>query len=170
VFPPGSGNVAAPVVPPVVKPVAKAWVFAPNDNVGYAPTGTGFNPPLTLPAPPVKGCVILSIENLSSGDGQPYLYVYVYDGTTWQNITPSTWSMAASHQPPTFRWWCADRSYVEGPTFDPSDTSAEAFAWAEADGIHVLWNGIAAATTPAEKTFPYPAGVTLADMPASKTF
>ena len=161
------GRKSTPVKP---KPVLKSWVVAPNDNVGYGPNGAMLNPPLTFPSSPLKGCLVLSIENVVSGDGQPSLYLLVYDGSIWQEIDSTSWSMAASNQPPTFDWWCADRSYVDGDTFDPSSGSATAWAWAEADGIHILWNGVGSSTTPGETKFPYPAGVTQADMPASKKF
>jgi hypothetical protein len=145
---------------------SKAWVYAPNDNVGHEYAGGGFIAPLTLPVPPVKGSVVLSIENASTGDGQPTIDVAVYDGTTWQDLS-TTWSLAASNQTPSFLWWCADRSHVDDGTFDPSGFTASAWAWAQADGIHILWNGQGSGTTADEHTLAYPAGVTQADMPAS---
>jgi hypothetical protein len=161
-----SSGITTPVVTP---PAAKPWVIAPNDNVGHEAFGAAFNAPLTLPSPPVKGSVVLSIENAGSGGGMPTIDVAVYDGTTWKDLS-TIWSLAPSTSPPSFRWWCADRSYVDDGMFDPSSSTAAAWAWAEADGIHILWNGQGSATTPDEHTLAYPAGVTQADMPPSKTF
>ena len=156
--------------PPVVKPpVVPSWVIAPNDNMTHEAFGASFQAPLTLPSPPVKGSVVLAIENKNSGNGMPTIDVAVYDGTTWKDLS-TIWSLAPSTAPPNFRWWCADRTYVDDGSFDPTNSSASAWAWAEANGIHVLWNGIGSSTTPDEHTLAYPAGVTQADMPPSKTF
>ena len=162
----------APIAaPPVVKPpVVPSWVIAPNDNTIHEWAGGLFQAPLTLPSPPVKGSVVLSIENAGAGrGGAPTIDVAVYDGTAWQDLS-AMWSLSPSTSPPSFRWWCADRSYVDDGMFDPSSSTAAAWAWAEADGIHILWNGQGSATTPDEHTLAYPAGVTQADMPPSKTF
>ena len=160
------GRKSKPVAPPVK---AKPWVFAPNDNVNHEYARGTWIAPLTLPSPPVKGSVVLAIENQNSGGGAPSIQVTVYDGTAWQDLS-TTWSLAPSTSPPDFRWWCADRSYVDDGMFDPSSSSASAWAWAEADGIHILWNGQGSSTVPDEHTLAYPAGVTQADMPPSKKF
>ena len=156
---------------------AKPWVLTGTDHFyGFDPGAKWFPnaPDLSSKPAPMKGCLFLCVYR---GTEFPDFVanVAIFDGTNWRcsidgnagryNVEPH----AAIDEPPFITgWW-------NGPTAakdaqDDLDTMATGalylVPWAEPDGVHLLLRNKDDAT----QTFvcPYPAGVTMADLPPSE--
>jgi hypothetical protein len=161
--------VVKPVVAAATTPNAKAWVGAVTDTFRI-PTGPGtFDVPLPTSPAPVKGCIYLSCADDSSGNMM--VNAFIHDGTNWQ--APSALGFAVPEKPPS---GTPDAPQIKAYYFGDSnaarnwgwDQGDEMTASAESDGIHLFTEDEHSDVS--ENTVPYPAGVTMADMPASKTF
>jgi hypothetical protein len=150
-------------------PNAKAWVGGVTDTVRI-PIGPGqFDTALPTSPAPVKGCVYLSFAD--SGDGQNInANAFIHDGANW--VAGQGWDMpmanpgGGSNDAPQIKaWYFGDVAAAKGWAWDQGD---ELTAAAAADGIHLLAENERGDVN--EYTVPYPTGVTMGDMPASRTF
>jgi hypothetical protein len=96
---------------------------------------------------------------------------YIHDGTNWQPTAAVGFSVpekapgVAPDAPQIKAYYFGDANAASNWGWDQGD---EMTASAEPDGIHLYTED--ETNTVNENTVPYPAGVTMADMPASKTF
>jgi hypothetical protein len=167
--------VAAPPPPPKPKAAttanAAAWVNFVTDTA-RVPTGPGtFDTPLPASPTPTKGCVYLSLVDDGTGMQHMMANAYIHDGTNWQAPggigfdVPEAPQSATVDTPQVKAWYFGDANAAKTWSWDQGD---ELTASAEADGIHLFTENERGDTT--ENVVAYPAGVTMADMPASKTF
>jgi len=157
---------------------SKAWVVitAPNVFAGWDGTNWAddqFNPTTdpTVGRTPVKGCVVLSAHT-DSAAGEVEFAISVYDGTQWTD----PWTSAKHGK--IYQHVTKDRLQPDGTVYGwvneagaggiaraASMDSCNIIFWAEADGFHSLFeNGEGELV---EESYPFPAGVTLADLPAT---
>jgi hypothetical protein len=167
--------VSAPPPPPKPKAAttanAAAWVNTVTDTV-RVPTGPStFDTPLPASPTPTKGCVYLSICDDGSGMQSMNVNAFIHDGTNWQAPAAIGFGVPEAPQstsvdaPQIKAWYFGDANAAKTWMWDQGD---EMTASAESDGIHLFTEDERGSTT--ENVVAYPAGVTMADMPASKTF
>ena len=156
---------------------AKPWVLTGIDHpYAFSPSGVWApsDPDLSAKPAPMKGCLFL---NAYRGTETPDFVanVVIFDGTRWQcsdqgnagaySINPSA---AIDEVPFVTGWW-------NGPTAakDAQDNLSNLggsalflIPWAEPDGVHLIVQN----HDDVQQTFvcPYPAGVTMADLPPSE--
>jgi hypothetical protein len=164
-----------------VKPVAwlKTFVDQGAHNWGGSDWVFGESvPDLSDKPAPVKGSIVFSVfidlGNITMG-------VVIFDGKTWtedpQSFSggvfkvdlegASNYGMGQFFSGPTAQADMTD--YISTPMIGPDATRSSVEMYAAADGIHIRITDKDGAN-PTDFVSPYPAGVTLSDMPPTQSF
>ena len=179
----GGRNYVRPKKPPAVVP--KPWILFAPENTGLMWIGVGPSPsgwadeqanPIADPTAgkkPVKGSLVLAAYNDTSNN-QIAFCISVYNGTTW--VDPWTLAkggvqymhvvMDISNPPGKIYGWINQASAgAAARSCSFSDPCTIVF-WAEADGFHSLYQD--GQGKQYEDAYPFPPGITLADLPPTK--
>ena len=139
---------------------------------------SGQVPDLSDKPAPVKGTIVFSVYMLA---GSVTMGVAIFDGTTWMEdpqsvrgnvfavdlLGSSSYGMGQFFSGPTAK---ADMdTYLSTSGIGPDTTVCHVCVYAEADGLHIRLTD-KEGQNPTNFVNPYPAGVTLADMPPTQDF
>jgi len=163
----------------VAKPWLKTFVDQGPHNWGGSDWLFGQPiPDLSDKPTPVKGSIVFSVF---IDLGSITVGVVIFDGTKWtedpQSLSggvfkvdlqgSSDYGMGNFFSGPTAQADMTD--YISTPMIGPDATRSSVEMYAAADGIHIRITDKDGAN-PADFVSPYPAGVTLADMPPTQSF
>jgi hypothetical protein len=166
-------------------PVPKPWILFAPENTGLIWIGKGVSPSgwadeqvnniadPTGGKKPVKGSLVLAAYHDTSNN-QIAFCISVYNGTTW--IDPWTLAkggaqymhvvMDMSNPPGKVYGWINEANAGTAARSSSFTDICTIVFWAEADGFHSLYQD--GQGTQHEDSYPFPPGITLADLPPTK--
>jgi len=174
------GRTSAPVAPapaPAPAPVPKPWVMKLEtvdviSKAGKLDDGTGTSP--TFPSPPVKGCMVLTNYLLPS-QLKVSVKCFIYDGSSWIDDPGEEFLVNTNPgdrtTPTTVQKWDKTTSGMSpASVLTQINAPNSVYAFSESGSVHMVFADEWQTNPPPVHVVPYPAGVTYADLPATKNF